>query len=393
MSDATPVLRSVASAVQRLLVEEPFYAHVLMRMRREVTEEVETAAVTMREGAVALLVNPAFWMNVLVHERHRVGVLKHEVLHVVLQHLLRCGTVHDRERFNVAADLAVNCHIGLGDLPEEALRIDHPNLLATPDRRWGMSLEWYYERLQSASARDALASVTPMVGGGGEWWVEGSAAGCAAAVRDLVHRAVAGLGARALGRLPMVVQEAIRAAGGGDAPRIDWRRAMRIFGASSRRTCIRNTLKRPSKRFGRIPGVKVRPLSHVAVAIDTSGSIGREQLGLFFAEIHGIWRAGAQVTVIECDDQVRSVWPYRGVAPAECAGGGGTEFDPVLQWVNDRAARFDGLIYLTDGFGERSLSSRRRVLWIVAGDPSGTQCMRDQARPSELVVELLTTDP
>jgi len=389
MSGTTAVLGSVASAVQRLLVEEPFLAHVLMRMRREVTGEVETAAVTMREGVVTLLVNPTFWMEVLVHDRHRVGVLKHEVLHVVLQHLARAGAVHDRDRLNVAADLAVNCHIGLDDLPEGALRIDQPELLPEADRRWGMTLEWYYERLQPASVGDALSSVAPTVGRGAEWWTEGPSAAGMAAIRDLVRRAVSGLGTRALARLPTVVQEAIRAAGGGEPARIDWRRAMRLFGASSRRTRIRNTLKRPSKRFGRIPGVKVQPLSHVAVAIDTSGSIGREQLEQFFTEIHAIWRAGAQVTVIECDDQIRSVWPYRGVAPAECAGGGGTDFDPVLQWVNDRASRFDGLIYLTDGLGERSVSSRRRILWIVAGDAECGKCMRALARPTEVVAEMM----
>jgi predicted metal-dependent peptidase len=391
MTEAAAVLASVAAAVQQLLVREPFYAHVLMRMRRDVADEVETAAVTVRDGAVTLLVNPGFWLRELSEERHRVGVLKHEVLHVVLQHLFRARAGMDRDRLNVAADLAVNCHIGLDDLPAGALRIDHPVLLAESDRQWGRTLEWYYERLAAGPSGEALASLGRSGGQGAEWWGEGCTAEGVSVARETIRRAASAVGARTLARLPGAVQEAVRSAGESDAARIDWRRAVRLFGASSRRTQIRNTLKRPSKRFGRIPGVKVQSRSHVVVAVDTSGSIGREQLEDFFAEVRGIWRAGAEVTVIECDDEVRKVWPFRGAAPERCGGGGGTDFDPVIRWVNEHGARVDGLIYLTDGFGNRSVACRRRVLWVVGGDRHSIEAMRERIRPTELVVELLTT--
>ena len=391
MSQSSEVLASVAATVQQLLVREPFYAHVLMRMRRVVTSEVETAAVTLRDGAVALLVNPDFWLHGLVADRHRVGVLKHEVLHVVLQHLTRAGVGMDRDRLNVAADLAVNCHIGLADLPEGALRIEHPELLAEADRLWGMTLEWYYDRLPSKLASDALSALGRSGGQGAEWWSDGCSVEGMSAAQDLVRRATAAIGTRTLAGLPFVVREAIRAAGESHASRIDWRRMIRIFGSSSRRTRIRTTLKRPSKRFGRIPGIKVQPLSHVVVAVDTSGSIGPEQLKDLFAEVRGIWRSGAEITVIECDDAIRKVWTYRGAIPDRFSGGGGTDFDPALRWVNEHAARVDGLIYLTDGLGERSVACRRRVLWVVAGDRAGVEAMRSQARASERVIEMMAT--
>jgi predicted metal-dependent peptidase len=208
----------------------------------------------------------------------------------------------------------------------------------------------------------------------------------------VVRRATSAVGARALSGLPGIVRDAIRAAGESNASQIDWRRAIRIFGSSSRRTRIRTTLKRPSKRFGRIPGVKVQPLSHVAVAIDTSGSIGPEQLKDLFAEVRGIWRSGAEITVIECDDEIRKVWTYRGAVPDRCSGGGGTNFDPAIRWVNEHAARVDGLIYLTDGLGERSEACRRRVLWVVAGDRAGFEAMRSQVRSTELVIEMISKD-
>lgn len=391
MSEAAAVLASVATAAQQLLVQEPFFAHVLMRMRREVTDEVETAAVTVRDGVVTLLVNPRFWLRELTDDRHRVGVLKHEVLHVVLQHHARARSDMDRDRLNVAADLAVNCHIGLDDLPTGALRVDQPELLEAQDRRLGMTLEWYYDRLLPGPSSAALARFGRSGGQGSQWWGAACTPEGVAAARDTIRRAAAAVGARALSRLPEVVQEAIRTAGESDLARIDWRRAVRLFGASSRRTRIRNTLKRPSKRFGRVPGVRIQPCSHVVVAVDTSGSIGDDQLRAFFAEIHGLWRAGAEVTVIECDDEVRKVWAYRGAAPERCRGGGGTDFDPVIRWVNEHASRVDGLIYLTDGFGDRSVSCRKRVLWVVEGDRLGVEAMRSSIRATEQVVNLPST--
>ena len=41
-------------------------------------------------------------------------------------------------------------------------------------------------------------------------------------------------------------------------PKLDWRRMVRIFCASSGRTKIRHTIKRISKRFGTRPGIKIQ---------------------------------------------------------------------------------------------------------------------------------------
>ncbi len=383
MHDRQAVLASLERAASRLLLVNPFYGHVLLCAIRVVTEEVETAAVTVRNGALHLLVNPVFWLRTLESDAHRVGVLKHEILHVVLGHLQRARQLEHAERMNVAADLAVNCLVEEELLPASALRIDTPGLLALGDRLWGQTMEWYYARLASGAAATALQQSSDTRGQGAEIWAEGDPVAAAAVTAEVVRQGAQAAGAEALARLPgdlrRVVEETV-AHGTGTR---DWRRMVRLFGTGSRRTRIRTTLKRPSKRFGKVPGIRVQPLSHLAVVLDTSGSIEPRQLAAFFGEVRAIWRAGATITVVESDQEVGRVWNYRGQAPTETSGGGGTDFDPAIAWVNERAQRIDGVIFMTDGQGARTLDCRRRILWLITGGSDAAERQREIGRRGE----------
>ena len=107
--------------------------------------------------------------------------------------------------------------------------------------------------------------------------------------------------------------------------------------------------------------------------IDTSGSISDHDLSDFFAEIHGLWKNGAQVTVIECDAAIHNTWEYRGKLPHAVGGRGGTSFDPAFAWLRAYrgASPFDGCIYLTDGVApEPTIHPPCKLLWVIL--PGGT---------------------
>jgi predicted metal-dependent peptidase len=156
-------------------------------------------------------------------------------------------------------------------------------------------------------------------------------------------------------------------------PKLDWKRMVRIFCASSGRSRIRHTMKRISKRYGTRPGIKVQRMQRLLVAVDTSGSIDQKMVNAFFTEIHGAWKAGATVQVVECDASVQRDYRYAGKPPREVAGGGGTEFEPVFRWMQSQA-QFDGCLYLTDGCGPAPTTRPRcKLLWVVAaGEGTGT---------------------
>jgi predicted metal-dependent peptidase len=149
-------------------------------------------------------------------------------------------------------------------------------------------------------------------------------------------------------------------------PKIDWKRMVRIFCASSGRSRIRHTIKRISKRYGTRPGIKVQRLQRLLVAVDTSGSIDQNMVEEFFTEIHGTWKVGATVVIVECDADVQRSYDYRGKPPKAVKGGGGTEFEPVFQWMRKQRP-FDGVLYLTDGYGPApSTRPNCKLLWVIS---------------------------
>ena len=155
-------------------------------------------------------------------------------------------------------------------------------------------------------------------------------------------------------------------------PQVDWKRSLRLFANNSRRTRVTSTMKRFSKRFGEpSPGIRIKSFQKMAIIIDTSGSVLDEDLSLFFAEIHGMWKNGAEITVIECDAAVQRTYPYRGKLPKGVAGRRGTVFDPAFQYLRDQSRRqiFDGCIYLTDGYASPpTIKPPCKLLWVITSD-------------------------
>ncbi|SVD46860.1 uncharacterized protein METZ01_LOCUS399714, partial [marine metagenome] len=141
-----------------MLLKEPFYAHFLSGIIREVTDKVPTAAVGFKSGKIALYVNENFflkelkWSEVNPRKNERVAVIKHETLHIIFKHLFRMKTKdYDNKLFNIAADLVVNQLISPWKLPDSAVTLEtFPELKLPPDK----SVEWYYENLKKTASKD-----------------------------------------------------------------------------------------------------------------------------------------------------------------------------------------------------------------------------------------------
>lgn len=379
----------LSRCINQLVLKEPFFGHLLAGVARQFTEETPTAGVTVRDGGLRLMVNPEFFLRTLRDRAERVGVVKHETLHLVLKHLMRAEEGQDPHVWNLATDLVVNQMIGAPwKLPSSAITLaTFPELRLQPD--W--TAERYYLALAAAKAEADLSRASgrpqraPRSAGAlrenQRWhsdhdhWKRGGAqadveAKVASALLDGLIEATANrVGDRVLSELPAMVRAAISSAAARRRPHVDWRRVVRLFAASSRRTRIARTNRRPSRRYGAFPGIRVRRFERLAVAVDTSASVSDAVLAEFFGEIHGIWRQGAEVHVIECDARVQRAYPYRGVFDG-AFGRGGTRFDPVFEYLRrDREVRWDGCIYLTDGDAAApAVRPPCRLLWVVTPD-------------------------
>ena len=395
----------VSRCIIQLLLKEPFYAHLLSGIVRTISDDTQTAAVGIKNGKVNLFINENFFLKELTTFSSRVAVVKHETLHLLFKHLFRYDLKKfDMNIFNLAADLVVNQFIGKWNLPKNAITLSvFPDLGLEEDQ----SVEWYYKKLfalkkemnQSDSKKNEgknesedeesnaeNKSSAPLSSEALEkilnekshsdhskWGQANSENQLSAIETDLdrmIVQAKDRTPAKDFGTLPSGIIHLLNAIIEKRNPKINWKRALKIFSSSSRKTKVKYTVKRISKRYGTRPGIKINRYQKMAVAIDTSGSIAMSDYSLFFSEIHAIWREGAEIQVIECDAAVQRVYEYKGKIPEFIQGGGGTSFDPVFEHLKkDRFKKFDGCIYLTDGYAnEPKIKPPCKVFWIVTPD-------------------------
>jgi predicted metal-dependent peptidase len=101
-----------------------------------------------------------------------------------------------------------------------------------------------------------------------------------------------------------------------------------------------------------LPSIHKEGTGRIVIGVDTSGSIGVEELKQFAGEISAISDQAQPeaIHVVYCDAAVQSIQEF---GPSETItlkpnGGGGTNFRPVFEWVDANDVRPVCLIYLTD---------------------------------------------
>jgi len=383
----------ISRCIIQLLINEPFYAHFLSGIIRNITTDVPTAAVGLLNGKVNLFINEEFFLKELTTFSNRVAVIKHETLHLLFKHLFRLDkSKYDHRLYNIAADIVVNQFIGKWNLPDSAVTLStFPDLGLEKDK----NLEWYYFKLSELKSKlnkskgqvsnsyhmssplsaQALEEVLENQNHSdhSKWYNISQIKDFSNAEVDLdrlIVQAKDRTSSENYGSLPQEIREQITLIIDQRNPKINWRRALKIFSSSSKKTRVKYTLKKTSKRYGTIPGIHIKRSQKMAVAIDTSGSISLNDFNVFFSEIHFMWKSGAEIEIIECDAVVQRTYPYQGILPREIQGRGGTLFDPVFSYLNkDRFKRYDGCVFLTDGFAkEPIIKPHCKLLWVITSD-------------------------
>lgn len=106
---------TLSKATKQLMLKEPFYGLFLIMLNKVWREDLDTAGVSKHGINAQLAINPVFWENLT--QEYRVGILKHEVLHIAFQHLLLRSSYKSQKLFNIAADLEINQYIDRAYLP------------------------------------------------------------------------------------------------------------------------------------------------------------------------------------------------------------------------------------------------------------------------------------
>ena len=173
------------------------------------------------------------------------------------------------------------------------------------------------------------------------------------------------------GSMPAGIIELIKKAADG---KIDFRSALRGFRASILSQKRRLTRMRPSRRFGfEQMGSHYDFTTHLLVAIDTSGSVGSEELGRYFHIITSFFKYGIQeidVLMFDTDVQGKPVTlkeAKKNMKDFEVQGRGGTNFQAPIDYVKEHPD-YDGIIIVTDGWAptpEVPPHLKTKLLWVI----------------------------
>lgn len=377
-----PILEDINRTSIQLMLKEPFYGHFFSGLTKEITDAFKTMAVgAVQNNQIRLYINAVFWNNVLTTEAFRYGVLKHEILHIVFKHIFTAASFRNKHIANIAADIVVNQYIEKSQLPKGAVLLENYAML---NMQANMDKKYYYDHLinilkkgdNNPAKRQLLIDIDKFKNNSnidihGEWYKLSALEkrllekAIDVMVKEQVLRAKAN---GSFGQLPMNIKLQL------DSffilkENIDWRRTLRIFATSSQGSYLKNTMRRPSKRYGTTPGIQLKKRNKLLVAIDTSGSINQRDLKLFFSEIYHIYKSGAEIMVVECDAAIQNKYTYNGQMQKTVFGGGGTSFEAPLQYANEEYHP-DAIIYFTDGFAPSPQTTPRApLLWLIT--PNG----------------------
>ena len=105
---------------------------------------------------------------------------------------------------------------------------------------------------------------------------------------------------------------------------------------------------------------------HMLLGIDTSGSVSDRELIEFMGEIHHIYKCGVDITIVQCDTEIKSIDPYKGDKNMIVKGRGGTYFDPVIEYFNANLRKYTSLVYFTDGEATAYVKPKGHTLWVLS---------------------------
>ena len=377
--------------IYRLLLGEAFFSAVSRHVQKVPSRHVPTAGVRITmDGNFEFLYNQDFMEK--LSDTHRIGVLKHEFYHLILEHCLKRSPDGRKisMRWNLATDMSINCHLK-NELPKnkekDGFEAVFPSTFGYPD---GLTAEKYYEMLEEDGKGEGGKCDGNHQNGEGqegnsqpcdcgnfdnhEGWGEGNA-DIPQDIKDLAKERLkeamregvkdVSKSSEGWGKIPVDIQKEIMRFINGT---VDWKAVLRMFIGQAQRSTKQNTVKRINRRYPYIhPGRKTNHTAHIAISIDQSGSVSDELLSLFYAELDNLAKL-ASFTIIPFDTRVGKdkvyMWKKGERRNHERVMYGGTDFDAPTKYVNEHP-EFDGHIVLTDMQAPVPKPSRVRRMWMT----------------------------
>jgi predicted metal-dependent peptidase len=402
------------STLIHLLKQEPFFSSFYRNFRKTKVDYIQTAGVNVVDGVITLVYNAEFLESLSLD--HRVGLLKHEAYHVILEHCL------ERKKdphliWNYATDLAINSMIPEYELPEGGLipGMDPPDVLKNPNLGKVsesyqavyeaiskfpklQSSEWYFEKLikyedefkemsefekQCQNGPPGQGESGPSKGSGmpgplddHEGWGELSdeqKEKLKGAVKSALSKAVkeADNSPRGWGSCSAETREMLRKA---VETKVNWKEILNYFVGTTQRGDKRRTHRRINRKYPYIhPGTRRSYKSSIAIYVDQSGSVSDKEIELFFTALSSLTKE-TEFTVYHFDSTVdeksKKKWKKNQKFESYRTRCGGTDFQAVTTHFEENQSEYDGYIIMTDGYAPKPSKAVKKRCWMIC--PNGT---------------------
>ena len=400
--DLQSIENKLSAARTRLILDKPFLGALVLRL--PLVEADPKWCRTTATDARKFYFNPEYIEALRPDETQ--FVLAHEALHCALSHFARRAH-RIRHRWDLACDFAINPL-----LVDDGL-VPPPGMLLEDSYR-GMTAEEIYPFLEDKDDEsetldqhlydpDDADEGKRDAGGGGNKAAKDNPRGGEQGANDRpeavpdTERSGApqppplnssereALAVQWQQRLAGAAQQAAQAGKlGGELarmvdfllqPQLPWRMLLARYMTSVARDDY--SYSRPSSRRGDpaiLPSLRSAQLNLV-VALDVSGSVSGTEMTEFLSEVDALkGQMRARITLLACDAKLAPDAPWcfepweAFTLPRSFRGGGGTNFNPVFEWVSAQDMPPDLLVYFTDAQGRfPDLAPAYPVIWLVKG--------------------------
>jgi len=349
--DHAKVNLKLAKAKTSLILEHPFIGNIALNMPSVLDEDIPTAATNGKQ----VRFNPAFIDS--LNDDEVKFLVAHECMHPMLEHMFRRGG-RTPKRWNMAADYVINKLLvdeKIGRMPKMGL-LDH-GLYAQGK---GVEESIYNILPEDAEDDNPLDNCEDSEGTPAEQQQQQA--------EWKVKVAQAAQAAKMMGKMSANMS---RLVDGILQPKVNWREVMQRFLVKAR------TDQRTFARFNRrflpqgiyLPSISGESLGDVCFAVDCSGSINQETINQFAAEIKVVKDdlLPTCIHVIYFDSKVSHVESYGDQDELDIKphGGGGTDFAPVFEKIEELGIEPVAIVVLTDlccsSFGQAPSAP---VLWV-----------------------------
>ena len=399
---------NLAAGKVALSASRPYLNHILWRMPF-FESPIGTLAVDEKGRCYY---DPQYVDSLTVDEC--AGVLYHEIHHLLREHAARLkGLGKTQMERNIAADLEIN-----DDIMEEGIALPkgiiHPKLFGLPTKK---TVEWYIENRPHENEKpnkkpnEEAQDKDKTEGGNGnergdsqgdsrtstkndspskEMPAGGSCGSVAHGVPQSYERKdeEGAISPQEMDTIKVKIAMSIQSAPPGTVPgnlvrwaeeihptKVDWRMLLRRSARSALRQVsgkVDYTYRRISRRSPRnvILPAMLQFAPKVSLIIDTSGSMGNEQVGQALAEVKGIIREIGEVEYLSVDAEVHVKGKANKVKDVKLSGGGGTDMRKGFEQVSKDS---NLIVVVTDGMtpwpGEKPRQDT--VVCLVGGDGAG----------------------